>query len=230
MLALIDGDPIVYAAVWGRSLGDAKARVLSLIEENVEATYSNDYMIAVGTSFNFRDDIHPFYKKSASREKSRESKPEWFGEIIEFLREQPNIVKCIGYEADDQLRMWSEQARSAGDPYVICSIDKDLDCIPGTHYSSKTRETYEVTEEEANHFYWQQMLQGDNVDNIPGLPGIGPKKAAKILEGASSNEERRTRVIQAYKDKYPDDWKHALLFNGKLIHMWRFNSDHFVLN
>lgn len=230
MIAFIDGDPILYQASWGRSHGDAKARVLRLIEETVEATFAKDYLIALGTDDNFRNEFYTLYKKSASRVNSKSHRPEYFDDLKLFLGEQPNVVRTYGFEADDLIRIWSTQADEAGDPYVICSIDKDLDCIAGTHYNSKKNEAYNVTEDEANHFYWKQVLMGDSVDNIPGLPGVGPVRAAAMLEGLTNNEERKELVIQAYKNTYGKQWKEYLLANGRLLHIWRFFNDHFNLD
>jgi 5'-3' exonuclease len=71
---------------------------------------------------------------------------------------------------------------------------------------------------------------GDSVDNIPGLPGVGPVKAAKLLEGLTTHEERRSAVIDAYIDMYGEHWQNHYLANGKMIHMWRFMNDHFSLD
>jgi transcriptional regulator with XRE-family HTH domain len=48
------------------------------------------------------------------------------------------------------------------------------------------------------------MLTGDRVDNIPGLAGIGPKKAEKILQGCTDYESMQTAVWKAYQDKGHD--------------------------
>jgi 5'-3' exonuclease len=229
MLSFIDGDPILYQAAWGRRLGDAKAQVLRRIQESIEDTFADDYIIALGTSSNFRVDLYPDYKRSNSRVTAKSKLPDWFGELKEYLGEQPNIVKAVGMESDDLLRMWSFQAVEAGDPFVLCSIDKDLDCIPGLHYNSKYRKSYEVTPDEANAFYWQQILQGDSTDNIPGLPRVGPVKAKAMLAGLKTEEERQQRVIKEYQSVYGDNWKNYLLSNGKMIHMWRFENDHFKI-
>lgn len=230
MLALTDGDPFIYMAAWGRSRDDAKARVKQLVDETAEYTFCDDILIAVGSRVNFRDDIYPLYKKSKSRASSRASLPEWIDELKDYLVGLPNVTQCIGHEADDQIRMWSTEAEKAGDPYVVCSIDKDLDCIPGCHFNAKTKEIYEVTVEYATKFYWQQILQGDSTDNIPGLPGIGPKKAVNLLDGLTTHEECKAKVIDTYIDYYGGAWENEYLANGKMVHMWRFMNDHFNLD
>jgi 5'-3' exonuclease len=72
----------------------------------------------------------------------------------------------------------------------IVSIDKDLDQIPGEHYHPGIRRQqvfirepkfYTITPEQGLYFFYYQLLIGDGSDNIKGAPGIGPKKADKIL-------------------------------------------------
>lgn len=231
MLALIDGDSFLSAAAWGRSPGDAKAHVLLQIKWVVEATFAEDYLIAVGDPRypNYRSVLYNEYKKSASRIASKVKRPEWFDELRELLTQQPNVVPASCCEADDLIRMWASEASASGDPFVVASIDKDLDCIAGKHYNPRTQELYDVAEDTADFFYWQQLLQGDSVDNIPGLPGIGPVKAKKILNSITKEQTRKELVIQTYKDYYGDEWKDFLTVNGRLIHMWRHEHDYFTI-
>ena len=225
MIALIDGDPLVYQAAWGRSPGDAKAHVGRLIGWMMEATFATDKLIAVGSKFNYRNDFFPFYKKSPSRANSKESLPEWFPEITEHLRTLPDTYHCIGHEADDQLRIWSYEAREYDIDYVICSIDKDLDAIPGAHYNNKKGEIYHVTPEYAQRFMWYQLLVGDSVDNIPGLPGIGPKRAESMLFGLTTPKQYANAVVKAYKDKFAKDWWEYLMSNFRLLYIQRKHND-----
>jgi 5'-3' exonuclease len=48
--------------------------------------------------------------------------------------------------------------------------------------------------------FYKQVLTGDRVDNIPGLKGIGDKKAEKILGEAKTEQDLFTAVLAAYDD------------------------------
>jgi 5'-3' exonuclease len=76
---------------------------------------------------------------------------------------------------------------------VICSIDKDLDTVPGHHFRwqthNKDEEHYFLDEKQAMLNYWQQVLTGDNADNIRGLYRIGEKRAKSILNGCETEYE-----------------------------------------
>ena len=98
-------------------------------------------------------------------------------------------------EADDLLGLYQTEST------VICSIDKDLLMIPGWHYNFNTRKTFYVEPFEALRNFYRQLLTGDSTDNIQGVPGIGNKRADKILDGAETEEELFERCQNVYRDK-----------------------------
>ena len=104
---------------------------------------------------------------------------------------------------------------------VIVSTDKDLDMIPGLHYDWVKEQGYIVSQEDAMRWFFTQMLTGDAVDNIPGVPGIGPKKAARALEGATTQEQMLEVVRTLYVQSYGVLADDALLENGRLLWMRR---------
>lgn len=107
-----------------------------------------------------------------------------------------------GYEADDILATLSLQAREAGIPASILTGDRDLlqvvrpgitVLLPGRNFSeavtydeAAVEARFSVTPEQYAAF---KALVGDTSDNIPGVPGIGDKTAAKLLSQFGSLEE-----------------------------------------
>lgn len=90
---------------------------------------------------------------------------------------------------------------------IICSIDKDLDMIPGWHYNYVNEEKYWMSQEATIKFFYTQVLTGDTADNIRGVPGIGPKKAEKILEGAATAAELKKAAFEIYaKNSIQKEW------------------------
>ena len=230
MIALVDGDVLLYQAIWGtEDVEEAKIRLDEVLQAVVENTFCSDYLIAIGGLNNWREEFFPEYKKSKARLASKKNRAEHFEELKEWFCQHPNSVVAHGFEADDLIRIWALEAARDGDPYIVCTIDKDLDCIPGKHFKPGRDEYYEVDEESADTHYWRQILMGDAVDNIPGLSKVGPVKANKILEGCDNNNKRKAAVINAYKQHYGDQWKPYLLANGRLIHIWRHINDHFQI-
>jgi len=75
-------------------------------------------------------------------------------------------------------------------------------------------------------FFYTQILTGDASDQIWGLHRIGPKKAEKILEGATTELELYERCLKAYRD-HPDCQGEPLervLENGRLLHLQRYEG------
>ena len=94
----------------------------------------------------------------------------------------------------------------------IISIDKDYLQIPDClifNYSKdrdgNTKGFIYVTEEDARHNFWKQMITGDSADNVNYLKGIGPKGAEKHLEGAQSTFSYIRRVYTLFKEKYAEN-------------------------
>ena len=106
-------------------------------------------------------------------------------------------------------------------------MDKDLNCIVGTHYNYRTNAIYEVDEASALFHYHYQLIVGDSTDSIPGARLIGDTKARVFLANRKTREEYQEAVVEAYIKAHPDDWPEKLDFNGKLIHMLRFEGDFF---
>lgn len=111
-----------------------------------------------------------------------------------------------GDEADDALGIAQCQA-GCGEDTIICSIDKDLDGIPGWHYNfSKNRKadgTYIVSEVNANRFFYKQILSGDSTDNIPGMfRKLGKKATSRYtnpLDKMTATKDMYAHVVECYE-------------------------------
>ncbi|MCH8189263.1 MAG: DNA polymerase I, partial [Proteobacteria bacterium] len=137
----------------------------------------------------FRNEIYADYK--AHRPEVPEDLVPQFPRIREAVR--AFNVACIeqeGYEADDLIATYAEQAFEAGAEVTIVSSDKDLMQLvqPGiTMYDTmknkmigeaQVAERFGVPPEKVIEV---QALIGDPTDNVPGVPGIGVKTAALLI-------------------------------------------------
>jgi DNA polymerase-1 len=101
------------------------------------------------------------------------------------------LIGMNGWEADDVIATLTRQAVEAGLEVRIVSSDKDcrqllgpqvqmLNCRKNELFSvADLHTTWGITPEQVTSF---QGLVGDSVDNVPGVPQIGPKKATALLE------------------------------------------------
>jgi DNA polymerase-1 len=232
MIALIDGDVLLYMAIWNtENLTEAIANLDEKLKNAKEGCFAKDIAIAVGGPNNFREKLYDKYKLTSARQTTRLNKSDWFNDLKDYLCSLEESVLTDGYEADDLIRIWATELTRQNVPHVVVSTDKDLDCIVGNHYDPKKDSVYKIEQDYATRFYWKQILTGDGVDNIPGIEGVGPKRADKILNGLCEEEEFKVAVCKAYYDKYgADEGYNNLLLNGKLIHIWRYYGDYFKLD
>ncbi|WP_019960551.1 DNA polymerase I [Woodsholea maritima] len=138
----------------------------------------------------FRNEIYPAYK--ANRPPAPEDLVPQFALIREATRafDLP-CIELEGYEADDIIATYACQARAQGARVTIVSSDKDLMQLVDDRITlldtmkNKRSGPDEVREKFGvgpNRVIDVQSLAGDSVDNVPGVPGIGIKTAAQLIE------------------------------------------------
>ena len=207
-------------------------RLESDLGKLLDNVYATDYLAAVKGPDNFRNILYPEYKMNRHKDLSKSN---LFVPILRKLAVKGELaVESTGREADDLIRIWAEEARAANKDFIVCSIDKDLDCIPGLHYRmhldgrAQDRRIIDITEDYATRFYYEQLLKGDPTDNIPGVPRVGDVKASKIIKKCTNEENMQEAVVEQYVNAYgPDDWYDYLLSNGKMIYLQKHMNDYF---
>lgn len=144
---------------------------------------------------NFRYKLDNTYKQN----RKDFVKPHWYSKIRRYLQKYYETKVVRGIEADDAMGM--DQTNNT----IIVSKDKDMLMIPGRHlrmgkvgddgkpllYHISDSGTLAIEKDKAGKprlfgtgFKWfcAQMLTGDNVDNIKGVPRVGPVKAYNLLK------------------------------------------------
>ncbi len=138
----------------------------------------------------FRNEIYPEYKAN------RPEPPEDLRPQFPLVRDATRAfnVPCIemeGFEADDLIATYARQVEADGGEAVIISSDKDLMQLVTDNVSmfdtmkNKHIGPGEVVEKFGlgpEHVIDIQALAGDSTDNVPGVPGIGVKTAAQLIE------------------------------------------------
>jgi hypothetical protein len=198
MIALVDADVVAYRIAFGCNDEPEKVAIAKAAEflEDLVFTFANadDCEGYLTGKDNYRHEIAKTAPYKANRVAE---KPKHLGIIREYMISAWAFSVQEKQEADDAI---SIRAYALGEEdYIICSIDKDLDNVRGWHYNFGKNERYFVKEEDAIRNFYRQVLTGDRVDNVPGLPGIGPKKAEKILQDCCTEEELYKAVLEAYK-------------------------------
>ncbi|MEO0462262.1 MAG: DNA polymerase I [Pseudomonadota bacterium] len=165
-------------------------------------------------SKSFRNDIYPEYKAN------RPEPPEDLRPQFPLIRDATRAfsLPCIeeqGLEADDLIASYAREAQRAGWDVTIVSSDKDLMQLIGEEngarvdmldtmksariYIPEVEEKFGVAPELVGDVL---ALMGDSVDNIPGIYGVGPKTASKLIAEHGS--------LTAALDQAPDMKKSKL--------------------
>ncbi|WP_457103613.1 DNA polymerase I [Mesorhizobium sp. URHB0026] len=161
------------------------------------------------SSKTFRNDLYPEYK--ANRSAPPEDLIPQFGLIRQATRAfNLPCVEMEGFEADDLIATYCRLACEAGGDTTIISSDKDLMQLVGEtvgmYDPMKDRQIGipEVVEKwgvPPEKMIDLQALTGDSVDNVPGVPGIGPKTAAQLLEQFGDLDELLARAGEIKQEK-----------------------------
>lgn len=165
---------------------------------------------------NFRNEIFKEYK--ANRPEVPELLSPQF-ELIHLAVKAMNLPYVLqeGYEADDLIATYAKQAVDAGHEAVIVTADKDLMQLirPGVQYYDGLKDKFFLNADVEEKFgvlpdkvIDVQALSGDKSDNIPGVPGIGLKTAAELV-----NEYGSLQAIFDHVDQIKQNKRRELLKN-----------------
>ncbi len=206
-------------AVWSERFCEPVENAL----HNVKVTIDNilheldptDHCLYLSGPTNFRNDVATTRIYKGNRDPSHV--PTHKEAIINYMKRHYDHDVSDNEEADDVLG-YSHYDMWRYDPASTClvTVDKDMDMIPGLHYNFVKDERYSVTEEEADRNFWRQCLTGDTTDNIPGLKGVGPQKAAKMIDHLPLDEVPY-EVYMQYVSSVGDKALEYLTEQGQLL-------------
>ena len=169
---------------------------------------------------NFRNEIYSDYKAN------RSEAPDDLAPQFEYIRKAVKAfnlpsIELINYEADDLIATYAKMIVDAGAKVTVISSDKDLMQLVSNKtrlydpMKSKVLGEKEVLEKfgvKPNQVIDVQSLAGDSSDNVPGVPGIGVKTAAELINKYGTldvllknikeiKQNKRRETLLANKDK-----------------------------
>lgn len=208
---LMDGDLLMFRAatlsevetcwdeeeeIWTLECNHKKAKEkFRAYVHSLRAKLNGDrIVIAVSDRENFRLEINSNYK--SNRKGTR--KPVGFKALIEWIfeaagKEGWQAIRKPKLEADDVIGILLTKPRKPSKPAVVAvTDDKDFLQLPGTvariGMGDRELEVFEISEEEADTFFYTQCIAGDTVDGFSGAKGFGLERAKKLLANGTKLE------------------------------------------
>jgi DNA polymerase-1 len=204
-LLLIDGHSLAFRAFYALSPDSFKTSegqhtnavhgFISMMLNILQAEQPTHLAVAFDLSrSSFRTELYPAYKGTRG-----ETPPEFNGqtELLQEALAAMNIVTItkVNYEADDILATLSQVGHDAGFDVYVVSGDRDtfqliserttiLYPVKGVMNLARMNDeaVYDKYGVHANQYSDLAALVGETSDNLPGIPGVGPKTAAKWLQ------------------------------------------------
>ncbi len=199
-------------------------RMRMLIESILDKTDADSYHAFLTSTdhSNYRYNIAKLQEYKGNRKNMK--RPVHYDVLRDYLVQHYNAEVIYNQEADDAMGIMQTKYT---DSTIMCSIDKDLDMIPGYHYNMDTDEIYVATDpgtlriDDNRHkligrglkWFYAQMLLGDSADNIPGIPGYGPVRVHDVLAGLNTEQE----MIEATRAIYLQYYKGCANINYKEV-------------
>ena len=150
----------------------------------------------------FRNELYPEYK--AHRDPMPEDLRSQIPEIQRLLQALAiPILQLSGYEADDIMATLAREAQERGADCVLVTSDKDCRQLITAHVRLLNMRKGQLYGAEDLQADWGiapgqvvdfQALVGDAVDNVPGVPTIGPKTATQLLQEFGTLDDLLSRV------------------------------------
>lgn len=205
-LILVDGSSYLFRAYHSpphltNSKGEATGAIYGVVNmlKSLLKQYKPTQMAVVfdAKGPTFRNEMYSEYK--AHRPPMPDDLRSQIAPLHSIIQAMGLPLLCIsGVEADDVIGTLARQASAAGRHTLISTGDKDMAQLVDQHVTlintmtntlldpESVKEKFGVAPELIIDYL---ALMGDKVDNIPGLPGVGEKTAAALLQGLGSIEQ-----------------------------------------
>ena len=199
-LLIVDGLNIAFR--WKhQGVTDFKYDYVRTVESLAKSYNAGNIIITADGGSSYRKEIFPEYKANR-KEKYAEQTPQEekefamfmaeFSNTLTLLKEKHPVFQFKGVEADDIAAYISMNLDKYGlDECWMVSSDKDWDLLINdrvSRFSTVTRKETTVHNWDEHYdfdipdYITFKCLTGDKGDNVPGIPGVGPKRAVQLME------------------------------------------------
>lgn len=228
--AIIDADVLLYQSMPHRKAGEETFmtvvdRFNRLVVECLEKNFCGTYTLFFTTpGENFRKTLYSSYKENRNNDPSL--RPPHLYELKDYMMlKEPNAFGSPSGEADDYVMEMAADMYESDDPYVICSLDKDLKTGPSAYWNTRYRERHYITEQFSYEYTLEQFLTGDSGDDAPGLYRVGHAFAQRFLAKGDDDKAKWNIVKDVWKEKTGDGWEEAFNKTSNQVFIRRSKED-----
>tara|TARA_B100001057_G_scaffold279165_1_gene279443 strand:- start:404 stop:1186 length:783 start_codon:yes stop_codon:yes gene_type:complete len=196
-LLIVDGLNVAFR--WKhQNILDFKYDYIRTIESLAKSYNAGTIIVCADGGSSYRKEIYPEYKANRKErfvDQTEQEAKEFemfmaeFSDTLTLIKKKYPVFHFRGVEADD-IAAYITQSAEYDDCWLISS-DKDWDLL----ISDKVSRFSTVTRKETTVHNWDEhydfevedyitfkCLTGDKGDNVPGVPGVGPKRAVQLME------------------------------------------------
>ena len=217
MILLIDADSLIFASCYRKretpdddlfykDIEDARNKFdqsyMKIINDLEDKMPIDKVLTFSGSKGNFRKLITPTYK--ANRKK--QELPPLLNEMHQYVKDYYDSIYAYGVETDDVVaRYWKNISDDIGrNEVMIVSIDKDyrqFPCLMYNYFYSK-KEILDISEDEAMYNFYEQMIVGDQADNVNFFKGRGRVFAKKYFKDCYTKYQYTRKLYELFKQEY----------------------------
>lgn len=172
----------------------AKIAINEVMEHIQDITGAHRMVLFMTEGDNFRKTVLPTYKGN----RNPDDRPVLLSEVRKYMKDHYKVITEPGIEADDLLGIHATMPHNG--ERVIMSADKDLKTVPALHWHHEMGMVEQVSHQDADLFFHEQILTGDPTDNYKGCPGVG-KVAAKAMLNDPFKWVKTSRILTRGKNK-----------------------------
>ena len=234
-----------YKHSGARNFAEDYLRTVQSLSKSYKARWT--IIAADQGSSSYRKEIYPLYKQNRKDKYEQQTEAERaefelffedFTSTLELLSEHYPVLRYQGVEADDIAAYIVSKKVKLGIPEIwLMSSDKDWDLLiqPGVSrfsYVTRKETTYENWNDhysfEPTDYIHVKCLMGDSGDNVPGVPGVGPKRAQQLVEEYGTTWDIINSIPLSGRYKYIqaiNECKEQLELNYKLMDLQTYCKD-----
>lgn len=244
-LMIVDGLNLAFRYKFANTK-NYTSKYINTVQSLGNSYEAKDIIVLGDAGSSYREGIYPEYKANRKALKETQSEEEAttfrefldeFNKMFSLIGEQYATFRFSGVEADDIAAYLVREYKKDYDHIWLISSDKDWDLLIDTNvsrFSFVTRKEISLLNWNTHYDYAPsehisiKVLTGDKGDNVPGVPGIGIKRAMSLIQEFGSAYDIYSNLPLNRKQKFIqslNEFNKQILLNYELMDLETYCND-----